>query len=169
MRQLVLRLMLLTTLFQALAICAFAEGSKDKLTAKDKSAILATLDHYRTAWLASNADGVRSVFTKDAVLMPHHGVAPVVGMEAINEFWWPKTTVKTTITKFTQTVDETGGGPELAYVRGRSEVAWTMEDHDKVEKWRNGSNFLALLVKQADGRWLISHLIWNDPPNQRVN
>ena len=92
----------------------------------------------------------------------------MVGMAAINEFWFPVTAVKTTITRFVQTVDEVGGEGTLAYVRGKSEVAWTMEDQGKSQRWRTGGNFMAILRKQADGRWLMSHLIWDDPPNQQV-
>jgi ketosteroid isomerase-like protein len=65
-----------------------------------------------------------------------------------------------------QIVDEIGGDGALAYVRGRSEVAWSVEDQGKIQHWHNGGNFMAILRKQADGRWLMSHLIWDDPPNQ---
>src|SRR6516162_6645913 len=42
---------------------------------------------------------------------------PIVGVTAINEFWWPSTTAKTTILKFVRTIDEVGGDASLAYVR----------------------------------------------------
>jgi len=57
----------------------------------------------------------------------------------------------------------------LAYARGRSELALTVEDNGKIQNWRNAGNFLAIFKKQPDGKWLISHLIWNDPPNQQLN
>jgi len=53
-------------------------------------------------------------------------------------------------------------------VRGRSEVAWKMEDRGKTESWRTAGNYMAVLKRQTDGRWLISHLIWDDVPNQRI-
>lgn len=137
------------------------------LPARDVSAIRNVLEHYRTSWLSNNADGVRENFTQDAVLMPHHGLQPVVGMKAISEFWFPPTSAKTTILKFVQTVDEVGGHDIVAYVRGRSEVAWKVEDNGKTENWGNAGNYMAIFEKQADGKWLISHLIWDDPPNQR--
>lgn len=49
---------------------------------------------------------------------------------------------------------------------GRSEVAWSVEDQGKVQHWHNAGNFMAILRKQPDGKWLMSHLIWDDPPNQ---
>ena len=136
------------------------------LPAADTAAIRMVLERYRLGWLANDAEEVRRRFTNDAVLLPHHGLAPVVGMSAIREFWWPVSTTKTTIVRFVQLVDEIGGGDALAYVRGRSEVAWSVEDQGKVQHWHNAGNFMAILRKQPDGKWLMSHLIWDDPPNQ---
>jgi len=135
---------------------------------KDEIAIQALLEQFRNGWLSGNAGVVRGTFTQDAVLMPHHGVRPVVGMQAINEFWWPANSPKTTITRFTQTIDEIGGNGSIGYVRGRSEVAWSLETAKGQENWRTGGNFMALVHKQAGG-WRISHLIWDDPPNERTN
>ncbi|MGA8222962.1 MAG: SgcJ/EcaC family oxidoreductase [Candidatus Acidiferrales bacterium] len=155
-----------------LAFVSTASTNSDKcksLSAADTAAIRSVLQHYREGWLAGDADAVRRTFTQDAVLLPHHGVPPVVGMAAINEFWFPTSSTKTTITKFLQTIDELAGDESLAYVRGRSEVEWTLEDGGKAQSWRNAGNFLAVLKKQADGKWLVSHLIWDDAPNQQVN
>lgn len=143
-----------------------ATDRHETLSGSDVAGIRADLERYRTGWLAGDADAVRKTFAKEAVLMPHHGLAPVVGMAAINEFWWPAGTTKTTITRFEQTIDEIGGDRKLAFVRGRSEVAWTIEDQGKMQHWHNSGNFMVILGKQADGTWLISHLIWDDPPNQ---
>lgn len=159
------------TAFALLSIAPILNASAESeqhetLPASDMSSIRAVLARYRSGWLANDANVVRGTFTKDAVLMPHHGLAPVVGMAAINEFWWPASVSKIVITRFVQTVDEIGGDGKLAYMRGKSEVAWNVEDHGKVEHWHNHGNFMAILRKQADGKWLMSHLIWDDPPNQ---
>jgi uncharacterized protein (TIGR02246 family) len=167
-----LRASFVASLVLSLALVFGASANSDRtkpLSADDAAAIRAVLERYRTAWLAGDNDGVRSTFTQDAVLLPHHGVSRVVGMAAINEFWFPSSSTKTTITKFVQTLDEVGGDGTLAYARGWSEVAWTLEDGSKKENWRNAGNFLAVFKKRAGGKWLISHLIWNDPNNQRVD
>jgi uncharacterized protein (TIGR02246 family) len=159
----------------AILILTFASESlansdkNNSLAASDAAAIRSVLERYRTGWLAGDAGAVRSAFTEDAVLLPHHGVPPVIGMAAINEFWFPTSSTKTTITKFVQMIDEVGGGGILAYVRGRSELEWRIEDGAAKQNWRNAGNFLAIFKKQTDGKWLMSHLIWNDPPNQQVN
>jgi uncharacterized protein (TIGR02246 family) len=151
-----------------LAVALVASAGQSALAPRDAEAIRGLMEHFRTAWLANDADGVRGSFTEDAVLMPHHGLEPVVGMKAINEFWFPETTAKTTITKFAQTIDETGGEGSTAFVRGHSEVAWTVEDKGSTEKWRTHGGYVALFKKQANGKWLITHLMWEDVPNQRV-
>ena len=163
------RLFAVSALFFALVLNVSAKQEKDTtLSASDTATVRTVLERYRTAWLANDAAGVRSTFAKDAVLMPHHGLDPVVGMAAINEFWWPVNAANTTttITRFIQTTDEVGGSGTLAYVRGRSQVDWSVADKSGTQNWHTGGNFLALLKKQPDGRWLISHLMWDDPPNQ---
>ena len=160
-----------TVLLLSLGMSLFvptATGTDVSFSRDDQIAVQAVFEHFRNGWLSGNADAVRSTFAIDAVLMPHHGVPPVVGISAINEFWWPASSVKTTITRFAQTIDEVGGEGRIAYLRGRSDVAWTIENHAGEEKWQNRGNFMALLRKQANGKWLITHLIWDDPPNQRV-
>jgi uncharacterized protein (TIGR02246 family) len=148
----------------------YADSNKNKaLPLSETAKIRAVLESYRTGWLAGDPDAVRSTFAQNAVLLPHHGLPPVVGIAAINEFWFPSASAKTKITNFLQTVDEVDGDGTLAYVRGRSELAWTVDAGGKAQNWRNAGNFLALFKKQADGKWLISHLIWDDPPNQQVN
>jgi len=149
-------------------VTAVRGNSPVGLAAADRELIKSVLEKYRTAWLANDADAVRATFTKDAVLMPHHGLNPIVGLAAMNEFWWPATTARTTVLKFVRTIDEVGGNASLAYVRGRSEVAWKMEDGGKTESWRTAGNYMAVLKRQTDGKWLISHLIWDDVPNQRI-
>ena len=73
-----------------LSLCWVSLGaaqSKPSLSSSDRDAIRAIHESYRRAWLAGDAQGVRNTFTDDAVLLPHHGVQPVVGMEAIKQFW----------------------------------------------------------------------------------
>ena len=130
--------------------------------------IRAVLEHYRTSWLTNDPEGVRGCFTADAVLMPHQGLEPVVGMKAINQFWFAPTSSKTTVLKYNRTIDEIEVSAPLAYARGRSEVEWRVEDKGMTEDWRNHGDYMAILKKQKDGGWLITRLMWNDVPNQRT-
>jgi uncharacterized protein (TIGR02246 family) len=139
------------------------------LSPRDALSIRAVMERYRITWLSNDADQVRSVFTPDAVIMPHHGLAPAVGMKAINDFWFPAGAAKTTILKYVRPIDEVGGDAALAYVRGRSEIAWKVEDKGKTENWKTSGSYLAVLMKQSDGQWRITHMIWDDLPNQHTD
>src|SRR5215467_10585369 len=159
-----LKLCLLVGLFTVVLVsCAWAESC---LSASEREAIRQLHEDYRTAWLANQGAAVRKVFTDDAVLLPHHGLEPVVGMEAIKRFWWPKNGPPTTITRFEAAYDEVGGCGTIAYVRGRSEVEWTVDDHGKLTAFRNAGTFLTLFRKLPDGAWKISHQMWDDPLTQ---
>jgi hypothetical protein len=56
------------------------------------------------------------------------GARPRIGVDDIREFWWPTDGSRTRITAYTTTVDEIGGGPSLAYVRGTGEIHFTYEN-----------------------------------------
>jgi len=138
----------------------------DCLTASDRGAIRQLYEAFRIAWLANDGVAVRKVFTDDAVLLPHHGLDPVVGMGAIQRFWWPEDNPPTTITHFEVTYDEIGGCGTIAYLRGRSDVEWIVEGKGKPTQFHNAGTFLTLFRKLPHGTWKISHQMWDDPPNR---
>ena len=151
----------------ALALTASASfgAGPSSLTADDRSKIESVLHAYRTAWLANDAEGVLRLFTEDAVLMPHHGVKPVVGKAAARAFWFPAGP-PTTVTLLDQTFDEIAGVPELAYVRGHSKVEWTTGTGADAKRSGNAGTNLTILRRQPDGSWKIAVQMWDDPPNQ---
>jgi ketosteroid isomerase-like protein len=88
-----------------------------KLTAADESAIRAIIEAYRTAWLANDAKGVLNTFSDDGVLLPAHGAPAVVGIAAIEKYWFTPGGPPTTITELNITVDQASGNGILAYAR----------------------------------------------------
>jgi len=148
------------------ASTTYAEKVAKGLSAGDAAAVRAVLERYQTTWLANDESGVLSTFAPEAVLMPAHGNAPVDGLAAIKQYWWPQSATKTTITKFVQKLDEVGGNETLAYARGNSDVEWRTEDKGTAQNWQNSSSFLFLLKRRADGMWLITHLIWDAGENK---
>ncbi len=96
-------------------------------------------------------------FTEDAVRMPPN--EPLhVGREAIESWaatnWGPITT-----TEFSQTVLDVDGRGDLAYARGSYSA--TVEVPGVPEPISDVGKFLAILRKQPDGSWLVSHAIFN--------
>lgn len=152
----------------SLVIAASALGSPPtSLSTEDIAKIKKVHRDFENAWLRGDAEGVRSLFTEDCVLLPHHGEQPRVGKKEMNEFWFPTDGPRTTITKLNVTLEGIGGDGQTAYVWGKHEVAWTTIQDGKTTSSSNKGTFLNILRKQADGRWKISHHMWDDPVAQR--
>jgi uncharacterized protein (TIGR02246 family) len=148
---------LVLCLVTTVAFAGFAGGPKDT----DRAAVEKVLDRYVAAWLAGDAEGVMRTLSADAVLIPHHGLPPVVGAKAIRAWWWPPNAPETTIHSFVLTHDEIGGSPAFAFARGTQALEWTTGD----KRSSNKGNHLTLLRKEPDGKWRITHQMWGDPAN----
>ena len=150
----------------ALALGACAHGGARPAEA-DVQALRAVNDAYRRAWLANDSEGVMRLFAPDAVLMPHHGLQPVVGSDEIRAFWFAPGPA-TAITRLDLQLDDISIRGDTGLVRGRSQVEWTVAKDGGVERWMNAGTFLTVLRRGPDGTWLITHHMWDDPPNQRL-
>src|SRR4051812_32184249 len=117
----------LTTAFVVLAGCAASRPGvvRCELTPADAAVVRGVMSNYRDAWMAADAKAVLALFTRDAVLLPHHGDDPVVGLAAIEGFWWPPGSPPFTLTRMEVTVDEVGGDCRIAHARGSDEIEWT--------------------------------------------
>lgn len=149
-----------------LALAAPVPPASGDLSEADVRAIRANLESYRVAWLKNDRDGVLATFAQDAVIMPHHGGEPAAGIDAIRTYWFSPGPV-TTITGFELTVDEVYGTHEIAFVRGRSTVRWTVEQSSGRQRWSNAGTFISVFVKARDGSWKTRAQMWDDPPNRR--
>ncbi len=149
-----------------LVVAAPVTAASDDVSDAEVRAIRANLESYRVAWLKNDRDGVLATFVPDAVIMPHHGGAPVAGIDAIRTYWFSPGPV-TTITAFELTVDEVYGSGRIAFVRGRSTVRWTVEQPSGLQRWSNAGTFINVLVKTRDGSWKTRAQMRDDPPNRR--
>jgi uncharacterized protein (TIGR02246 family) len=146
---------------------SFASGSKGReggLTVADEKAIRATIEEYRTAWLANDAKGVLGTFTDDAVLQPAHGTAAVAGIAAIEKYWFTPGGPPTTITDLAITVDQVSGNGTLAFARGLDSVAWTVTDNGTTRRHSHPGTYLNVMKKLPDGSWRIQVHMWDDGP-----
>jgi uncharacterized protein (TIGR02246 family) len=146
---------------------ACAHGGPARPPEDETRALREVHEAYRRAWLASDTEGVMRLFAADAVLMPHHGLAPVVGPEAIRAFWFSPGP-PTVITRLDLELDEISVQEATGLVRGRSHVEWTVEKGSALERWANAGTFLTVLRRGPDGAWRITHHMWDDPPNRRL-
>ena len=75
-----------------------AQVQRAGLSLDDEKAIRASIEAYRTAWLANDPQGVLRTFSDDAVLLPAHGQPAVAGLAAIEKYWFAPGGPPTTIT-----------------------------------------------------------------------
>src|SRR5262245_26109601 len=90
-----------------------------ELSGQDVAAIRAVIEAYRAAWVAGDQGGVLATLTPDAVLLPAHGAAPIVGTAAITRYWWPAGGPPTKITKLDISVEGVDGDGRVASAHGR--------------------------------------------------
>lgn len=149
-------------LLTGLPVPARAKSPSDGLTPDDEKAIRATVEAYRSSWLANDAKGVLRTFTADAVLQPAHGAQAVVGMAGIEKYWFTPGGPPTTITVLNITVDQIGGNGAMAFARGLDEVAWTVTQDGSTRRHSHPGTYLNVLKKMPDGSWKIQVHMWDD-------
>jgi len=143
-----------------------ADAHPSALSTTDIAAIRRTCDGFRDAWLRNDSAGVMRLLTADVVIMPHHGVKPREGAQAVQSFWWPKGSSPATVTRFEQSHDEIGGDGNFAFVRGRATIEYTWAPAQELRLFRNVGTTVTLLRRVESGEWLISHRMWDDPPTE---
>ena len=131
------------------------------LAPADRDAVMAVTKEYRDAWVANDGARVMALFTPDAILLPS-GLAAITGETAIRAFWFPTGGPRTTVTAMEQEVTDVTGSANRAVVTGRGSLSFRLGDD--VRSRTQASWFANVLIRQPDGRWLISRRIWVDLP-----
>ena len=145
--------------------CQPHKGAQD--TATELGRLKAVNDTYRAAWLAGDSAAVPRLFTPDAVLLPHHGDSPIVGLDAIRTFWWPRSATPATITALDVTTDGAEVDGPRGVLWGRFALAFSFETGGRLRSVRNAGTYLMVLHRQSDGEWRITHRMWDDPVAQQ--
>jgi uncharacterized protein (TIGR02246 family) len=143
-----------------------SKRQSSELTPDQEQAIRATIETYRTAWLANDAKSVLKTFTDDAVLLPAHGTPAVSGIAAIEKFWFASGGPATTVTGLNITVDQISGNGALAFARGLDEVAWTVTQDGTTHHHSHPGTYLNVMKKLPDGTWRIQVHMWDDGPER---
>ena len=143
-----------------------SNATSGELSANDVKAIRATIEAYRTAWLANDPQGVLKTFTQDAIVLPAHGAAAVVGIAEIEKYWVSPGGPTTTITQLDITVDQVGGNQTLAFARGLDTVAWTVTQDGTTRHHSHPGTYLNVMKKLPDGSWRIQVHMWDDGPER---
>ncbi len=115
---------------------------------------------------ASDAAGLASLYTNDAVLMPPNEAA-VTGNQAIES--WFQTTFDQFTTEFTVASEELEVVGDWAFDWGAYMTALTPRAGG--EPTEDRGKYIVILRKQVDGSWRIARDIWNsdNPPPGAVS
>ena len=135
--------------------CANRGGLSDA----DRTAIHQLDSSYVQAWLRDDTAAVLATLAPDAVLMPA-GQRPLTGADAIRAFWWPTDGSRTHITAYTTTIDEIGGGPDVAYARGTGQLSFTYEKDSTSSQVTSRNMTLTIVTRGPDGGWRIARRMW---------
>lgn len=149
------------SLFVMLAACHSDVGGENPDADLDR--LKAVNDAYEAAWLAGDSAAVLRMFEPDAVLLPHHGDPPIVGLDAIRAFWWPRNAPPTTVTALDITTDGAALDRRHGTLWGRFALAFSLETKDGLHSGRNVGTYLMVLRRQSNGEWRITHRMWGDP------
>ena len=154
---------LLTKLVVAVVVAIAASCQSLPVDEQADFAALRALDQaYASEWLAGDADGVMSLFTADATLVPHHGDTPIVGHAAIHDFWFNPKYPPTVIPAWTRDAEEIVVSGDVGIVRGRARLTW---EYDGMRTTIPEGNYVLVAVRRSEG-WRIRMLTWNDDPRK---
>ena len=154
---------LITVLLTAtLAGCHTMPANEPNDERADVAALRALDQSYANEWLAGNPEGVMSLFTEDATLVPHHGDAPIKGHDAIRNFWFNPEYSPTVVPAWNRIAKEIIVNGDVGIVRGRSRLTW---EYEGTRTTIPEGNYVMIAVRNPDG-WQIRMLTWNDDPRK---
>lgn len=152
-----------------LAGCTGLEPRKsESLAERDIASVRAVMHTYATGWNAQKPRRtIMSLFTDDAVLLPHHGDPQVEGKEEIERHFWPAGLTGFRVDSYEFEIREIAGHTELAYSRGRYAITFSFEAEGRLRTLSNAGNYM-MVFRSVGGDWKIARYIWNDPvPRER--
>jgi uncharacterized protein (TIGR02246 family) len=150
----------------ALLVACQAQSARH-VTAAQLDGLRAVNDADRAGWLAGDSAAVLRLFAPGAVLLPHHGDPPVVGLDAIRRFWWPPNAPPTSITSLEVTTDGAEVDGSRGILWGRFALTFSFNADGRTRSVRNAGTYLMVLRQQPDGEWRITHRMWDDPVAQQ--
>jgi ketosteroid isomerase-like protein len=133
------------------------------LSLGDIAAIRALDSVFVQGWLRDDTSAVLGVFAHDAALLPP-GSAPVVGVDAIRAYWWPRDGSRTQIRSFKRDIAEIEGTSAMAFIRGTATLAWAYTKDGKTTEQTGRSNDMIVVARDASGQWRIVRQVWNTVP-----
>ena len=140
-----------------LAACTNAGPGAASLSAADEVALRDLSSRYVSGWLRNDRAAVMGVMAPEAVFIPHDGVPPHIGYQAIDAFWFPNGKAIGVVPAYKQTITAIDGTSDRATLYGRFDLTW----QDDRQRYNWIGNFLINARKDND-RWLVTHMMASD-------
>ena len=152
-------------LIAAAAVASASAASAKPLSPPERAAVEALPRQLTEGWLRNDREKVMGLFAPQAVFIPHDGVAPKIGWQALDRFWFPSTGAAGTVTAFKMTVENVAGESGHAVIWGRSDLHW--QDKTTAYHW---PGYYLIAAERRGKTWLITHLMSSDeqPATQPV-
>ena len=142
-------------------VATFTIGPPALADEHEDIAALKVLDQaYAAKWIEGDADGLMALFTDGATLVPHHGDAPISGLEAIRDFWFNPEYAPMVIPEWKREPVEVFVSGDTGGVRGRARLVW---EYDGTRTTIPEGNYVMIAVR-LNKSWRIRLLTWNDDP-----
>lgn len=141
--------------FTLIILVALFVQSASAQPASDSTAIMAQADRWVAYARAENAEGVASIYARNAMLIPPKA-PPISGRAKIQALFAKQYANSETSFSFQTHELKTAG--DWAYRRGSYEVTYIP---NKGKKMKRKAKFIDIWHKGSDGKWRITRDIWN--------
>lgn len=118
--------------------------------------LIALNQQFDAAFNRKNTQAIAELYAADAIVMPAPAGAPVVGRQAVADFFGGL--IQAGVIEHALTMQDAVVSETLATQTGRWAAAMVGEDGVKQQF---GGNVQVVFQKQADGQWLAVTHIWN--------
>ena len=146
----------LTALLLALALAASSAHAQTNDAVRAELAAVA--EAFSQAYMAGDAEAIVSLYTEDAVLIPHND-REVYGLGAIEGFWQPREGVTIEHHKITSAEVEVFGDVATDY------GTYVARGTANGEAWGpSHGNYLIVWKRGTDGQWRMQLDMWNGRP-----
>lgn len=142
-----------------LAIFIASCSSDRSFTKVDDAAIEKIRRDYVNGWLANDSETVLGLFESDAIIIPS-GLDPIQGIEAIENYWFPKDSSETTIHSYSIELLDLKGTDSMAYTLEKGILNFTYTNGDFTMTRESISHATTTYRKNDQGKWKITSRMW---------
>jgi ketosteroid isomerase-like protein len=125
------------------------------LSETDLAAVRNTLEDYRQAWLAGDAERVLSHVSDSIMMFVPGTVGTIAGKQALRAFWFPASDTVYPIRKYEISKQQVYGGGDIAVVQGHSALAWETVVRDSVHSSATSMSEFLTSLRRENGQWRI--------------